>query len=131
MCDFTQIQEDIQEQIKLLWNAYDKKGFYEDAEKVIEDFKHLYGYDENSIHYYDIDWELLNDSYREGSVWVISKVLNAYGGNIDYVTDLLTKMSKDNHYYLQQIIYWNIQDIDIEIMMNFHQRNFHEKYIGE
>ena len=110
MSDFYQVQEEIEEQIKQLWIDYDKDG---DIEEVIEEFKHYYGNHENSVYYYDVDCDLLNDSYREGSSWVIERT-NDFGTDAEYTMELLKKMSKDNQYYLQQLIYFIMSDFDCE-----------------
>jgi len=111
--DFYQVKEDIEEQIKQFWIDYDKDG---DIEEVIEEFKHYYGNDDNSVYYYDIGdaWDWLNDSYREGSVWVIERLTDDYGFDAEYTMDILKKMSKDNQYYLQQLIYLMVNDFDYE-----------------
>jgi len=112
MSDFYQVQEVIEEQIKQFWIDWeDKDG---DIEEVIEEFKHYYGNDEKSVYYYDVSWDWLNGSYREGSVWVIERLTDDYGFDAEYTMDLLKKMSKDNHYYLQQLIYFMVSDFDCE-----------------
>ena len=110
MSDFYQVQEVIEEQIKQLWIDYDKDG---DIEEVIEEFKYYYGNHDNSVYYYDVDWDLLNDSYREGSSWIIERT-NDLGTDAEYTMDILKKMSKDNQYYLQQLIYFMMSDFDCE-----------------
>ena len=111
MSDFYQVQEEIEEQIKQLWIDYDKDG---NIEEVIEEFKHYYGNHENSVYYYDVDCDLLNDSYREGSAWIIERLTDDYGFDAEYTMDILKKMSKDNQYYLQQLIYFLVNDFDCE-----------------
>ena len=111
MSVFYQVQEEIEEQIKQFWIDYDKDG---DIEEVIEEFKHYYGNDENSVYHYDVAWDWLEDSYREGSVWVIERLTDDYGFDAEYTMDILKKMSKDNRYYLKQLIYFMVSDFDCE-----------------
>ena len=56
----------------------------------------------------------MNDSYREGSAWIIERLTDDYGFDAEYTMDILKKMSKDNQYYLQQLIYFMVNDFDCE-----------------
>ena len=120
MSDFIQFKEDIEKQIKALWSAYDKNGYMVD---IIYDFKHYYGNHENSINHYNIDYDLLNGSYREGSVWVLERLTKASVYDKYDTIYFLKDMSKDNKIYLQQLISIIMRDIDDDDLKKEAEKN--------
>jgi hypothetical protein len=119
MSDFTELFDSIKSQIELFLNEWkeehrhdnydhdcDGYDFEKDEEFLLEKFFLEYTNSDDSLEYYAISDDDLNDSYREGSAWVIKKMNDEYGLDADDISKTLTKMSEDNRVYAKQLIYW-------------------------
>ena len=84
----------------------DCEGYeYEEGKQDLEPFFLEYTNSDYSLEYYKINDEELNDSYREGSLWILEK-LTEYSVDCDDIIDTLKKMSQDNREYAKQLIYF-------------------------
>jgi len=85
----------------------DCEGYdYKLGEQDLEEFFLEYTNSDNSIMYYDISDEDLDNSYREGSLWIIERLVDEYGMDSEDIMKTLKKMSKDNKEYAIQLIYF-------------------------
>ena len=117
MSDFTELFDSIKSQIEFFLKEWkeehrpitedcDGYDFEKDEEFLLEKFFLEYTNSDDSLEYYAISDDDLNDSYREGSAWVIKKMNDEYGLDADDISKTLTKMSEDNRVYAKQLIYW-------------------------
>lgn len=83
---------------------------YEEGEQDLEPFFLEYTNSHNSIMYYNIDDDDLDNSYREGSVWIMEQ-LNEWGVDCDYMIDIFKKISNDNEEYKRHLIYFIGQEL--------------------
>tara|TARA_R110002124_G_scaffold30_2_gene170 strand:+ start:108 stop:437 length:330 start_codon:yes stop_codon:yes gene_type:complete len=106
MCDFKNrnlyTYEEIENKIKELWN--DNK---EDMEGNIEEFKHYYGNDDDTIEYY---YGIEIEDIFETQQYIIYKMEDA---GFDITIDTMKKMTTING-LLQYLVYWIMEEIDFE-----------------
>ena len=65
--------------------------------------------DRDNYKYMNIDEELLNESYREGSKWILKYMRSDdddYGLCYEEKFDLLSNVVNDNNIYLKELVYW-------------------------
>ncbi len=135
MSYFTELFDDIRSQMELLLNEWkedhrhdncydyhinddfdhdcDGYDFEKDEEFLLEKFFLEYTNSDNSLEYYIISDDDLNDSYREGSAWVLKQMNEEYGLGADYISKTLTQMSEDNIEYAKHLIYWISHEIKV------------------
>jgi len=79
--------------------------YEKDKEYYMDDFMNEYTNNYFSYEYYEIDDEMLNESYREGSSWIMDKMLADYDNHFTIVKTM-TQINKDNREYLKQLVYY-------------------------
>jgi len=104
MSDFTEVFASIKSQMEILLQEWKEEN--EDDEDL-EEFFLFYTNHINSTIYYTISNEELNDSYREGSMWVLKKLNDdeECWGKAE-ILKIVEKMNEDNEYYARQLIYF-------------------------
>jgi hypothetical protein len=100
----TTTYNEIKNQIIQLWMDYDKDGNMED---IIQEFKHYYGNDHNSIHYYDFEIDNIMGVQR----FVIEHMENA--GYDLLVSDMLSIATMEG--LKRHLLYWVMEDIEFNV----------------
>jgi hypothetical protein len=109
MSDFTELYAYIETQIENLLKDWKEENDWKDGDDL-EEFFLYYTNHENSMMYYDISDDELNDTYREGSVWILER-LNEWGADCNYIIDAFKKISNDNEEYEKQLVYFIAQEL--------------------
>ena len=104
MSYFAELYASIESQMENHLKDWKEDNEWKDGDDLDEFFLY-YTNHENCIIYYDISDEELDDSYREGSVWILER-LTIYGTDCDDIIDTLKKMSEDNDEYKRKLIYF-------------------------
>ena len=100
---FTDLYASIKSQMENLhkeWSPYPE-------EEDFDEFFEFYCNHENSLTYYKIDdEEMINESYREGSKWILKMMNDECGFSAKDIVETLEKISNDNEEYKKQLIFW-------------------------
>jgi hypothetical protein len=96
--------------MEILLKDWKEENDWKDGDDL-EEFFLFYTNHTNSIMYYNIDEDDLDNSYREGSVWILERLNDDYGVNCDDIVDTLNKISNDNEEYKRQLIYFIGQEL--------------------
>ncbi len=105
MSDFTELFMSIHIQMEDHLKDWKEENEWKDGDDL-EEFFLEYTNHERSLECYKINDEELNDSYREGSVWILNKLQDEYGFDAEYILKTLKNMSEDNREYAKQLIYF-------------------------
>ncbi|MCP5063305.1 MAG: hypothetical protein GY936_12680 [Ignavibacteriae bacterium] len=105
MSDFVELFASIKSQMEVLLKEWKEENEWKDGDEL-EPFFDEYTNMFDSLSYYDISDEELNDSYREGSMWVLKKLDDEYGFDNDELMKTLEKMNDKNVEYARQLIYF-------------------------
>jgi hypothetical protein len=100
--------------MEILLKDWKEENDWKDGDDL-EEFFYFYTNHTNSIMYYNIDEDDLDNSYREGSVWIMERLNDDYGVNCDDIVDTLNKISNDNEEYKRQLIYFIGQELQLTI----------------
>lgn len=110
MSDFTELFASIKNQIENHLKDWKEENDWKDGDDL-EEFFLEYTNSHNSMMYYNISDDDLNDSYREGSVWILEQLNDDYGVDCDCIVDTLKKMSEDIEEYKKHLVYFIGQEL--------------------
>ena len=100
----------IKYQLEILLKDWTEENDWKDGDDL-EEFFLEYTNSHNSIMYYNIDDDDLDDSYREGSVWILERLNDDFGVDCDCIVDTLKKMSEDSEEYKKHLIFFIGQEL--------------------
>ena len=108
MSAFMEVYGIIKKRTEDLYEEWQDENKENDKDRSFEDFiEENVCCDYNNYNNYKIDEELLNNSYREGSMWILRNLREEHGwNNDDELFAMLDKIAIDNNEYLKEFIFW-------------------------
>lgn len=103
----------IKYQMEILLKDWKEENDWKDGDDL-EEFFYFYTNHTNSIMYYNIDEDDLDNSYREGSVWIMEQ-LNEWGMDCNAIIDTFKKISNNNEDYKRQLIFFIAHELQLTI----------------
>lgn len=115
----TELYKTIRMQIEVNLEIWNEDDDYTDDNELLDEYLRYFQDEEDSHHVYDISNEDLNNTYRQGSNWILDKLEKVYKDWDDaFIVEMIGMMNMDNDFYLRQLIYWILRTLQDDLISN-------------